>query len=48
MKYKANEERIVPKYGVFKPGDVVDYDKSLYDTGLFTADKKTQKKDGEE
>lgn len=48
MKYIGTEERIVPKHGLFKPGDVVDYDKSLYGTGLFDVEKKTQKKDGEE
>jgi hypothetical protein len=48
MKYIGDEERIVPQYGVFKPGDVVDYDESLHSTGLFSVNKQPQKKDGEE
>lgn len=43
MKYTGKEERIVPQHGVFKPGDVVDYNKSLHGTGLFTVEEKNKK-----
>jgi hypothetical protein len=36
MKYIGEEEREVPQYGVFKPGDVVDFDENLHKTGLFS------------
>ncbi len=45
MKYIGEEEREVPQYGVYKPGDVVEYDESLHNTGLFRVIKK---KEGDE
>lgn len=35
MKYIGEEERIFPQYGVFKPGDEVEYNETLLSTGLF-------------
>lgn len=46
MKYIGEEEREVPQYGVYKPGDVVDYEESLHDTGLFRVIK--NRKEGDE
>lgn len=49
MIYIGEEERIVPRHGVFKPGDEVDFDEELHSTGLFDEKKvKSGKKDGEE
>jgi hypothetical protein len=48
MKYSGEEEREIPRYGVFKPGDVVEYNESLHGTGLFrVGSKKNDKKDGD-
>lgn len=47
MKYIGEEERIVPQHGLFKPGDVVDYNQSLHSTGLFRLEDKIKKKDGD-
>lgn len=35
MKYKGTEEREIPGYGLYKPGEVVEYDDTLLSTGLF-------------
>lgn len=35
MKYIGEEERIFPRYGVFKPGDEVESDETLLSTGFF-------------
>lgn len=48
MKYIGNEERVVPQHGLFKPGDVVDFNESLHNTGLFRLERKEKKKDGDE
>jgi hypothetical protein len=50
MKYISEEEREIPQYGVFKPGEVVDFNESLHDTGLFDVVKtrKSNKEEGEE
>lgn len=46
MTYKHQEKREIPGYGVFKPGDTVEYDEILFKSGLF--DKKdTKKKTGD-
>jgi hypothetical protein len=46
--YNGNEERIIPQLGVFKPGDEVDFSKSLLSTGLFNEKrKKSEAKEGE-
>lgn len=47
MKFIGEEERIVPQHGVFKPGDVVDYNKSLHLTGLFHVNKIEKKEEGD-
>jgi hypothetical protein len=46
MKYIGEEERIVPQHGLFKPGDVVDFNESLHLTGLFSVIT-SKEKDGE-
>lgn len=50
MRYIGEEERIFPQHGVFKPGDVVGFNKSLLSTGLFVEQKskKDDEKDGDE
>lgn len=45
MEYIGEDERVITQYGLFKPGDVVDYDKSLHSTGFFRVEDK--KKDGD-
>lgn len=47
MKFIGEEERIVPQHGIFRPGDVVDYDESLHLTGLFLVEKVEKKKEGD-
>lgn len=49
MKYIGEEEREFPQHGVFKPGEVVDFNKSLHSTGFFDEVKtrKSNKEDGE-
>ncbi|MDF2791310.1 MAG: hypothetical protein K0S80_4412 [Neobacillus sp.] len=42
--YIGKEERIIPQFGQFKPGDEVDFNESLLSTGLF---KEKNEKDGE-
>jgi hypothetical protein len=44
--YISEEERIIPQYGVYKPGDEVDYNETLLSTGLFI--EKKEKKVGDE
>lgn len=46
MIYIGKEERIFPRYGVFKPGVEVDFDENLLNTGLFR--EKNSRKDGKE
>jgi hypothetical protein len=46
MKYIGEEEREIPQFGVFKPGDEVDFDESLHNTGLFDVIEK-KKKEGD-
>lgn len=49
MKYIGHEEREVPGFGVYNPGDVVDFDETLRATGLFDViEQKSKKKDGDE
>lgn len=50
MKYNGEEEREIPQHGVFKPGEVVDFNESLHDTGLFDVvkNRKSNKEEGEE
>ncbi|WP_156107902.1 hypothetical protein [Bacillus sp. UNC322MFChir4.1] len=50
MKYIGEEERVIPQHGVYKPGDEVDFNETLYATGLFVEKKhrNVEKKDGEE
>jgi hypothetical protein len=43
--YIHEEEREIPGYGVYKTGDVVDYDETLIATGLFEV--KEKKKEGD-
>ncbi len=43
--FTGEYEKIIPNFGVYKPGDEVDFDKSLLETGLFR--EKTEK-DGDE
>jgi hypothetical protein len=47
--YTGTVEKIFPRIGVFKPGDEVDYNKSLLSTGLFREkqSKKVEKEDDE-
>lgn len=48
MKYIGNEVREFPRFGVFKPGDEVDYNENLLKTGLFEEIKtKPSQKEGE-
>jgi hypothetical protein len=48
MKYIGQEEREIAQFGVFKPGDVVEYDESLHDTGLFRVVRSSkEQKEGE-
>jgi hypothetical protein len=48
MKYIGEEEREVPGCGVFRPGDVVDFDERLHATGLFSViENKTKAKEGD-
>ncbi|MFC4768741.1 hypothetical protein [Effusibacillus consociatus] len=48
MTFIGDEEREIPGYGVFKPGDVVDFNKSLHESGLFDViEKKSKEKDGD-
>lgn len=35
MIYIGEEERWIPNYGVFKPGDETEFDETLFLTGLF-------------
>lgn len=47
--YTGEEERIFPQYGVFKPGDEVDFNESLLSTGLFCEKSKLKdQKEGED
>lgn len=43
MEYIREEEREVPGYGVYKPGDVVPYDEDLHSTGLFHVIERKEK-----
>ncbi|MDQ0414234.1 hypothetical protein [Mesobacillus stamsii] len=43
--YIGKDERIIPNYGVFKPGDEVEFNVILLSTGLF---REKNKKGGEE
>jgi hypothetical protein len=45
MRYIGEEEREIPQHGLFKPGDEVEYNETLHDTGLFDVlkDKKKEK-----
>lgn len=45
MKYIGEDEREFPNYGVFKPGDEVEFNETLFSTGLFL---KTDEKVGAE
>jgi hypothetical protein len=47
MKYVGEEERFFPNYGVFKPGDEVEFNETLLSTGFFV-ELKNKKKAGEE
>jgi hypothetical protein len=49
MEYVGDEPRVVPQFGLYQPGDVVNFDETLYNTGLFRVkENKQDKKDGEE
>lgn len=48
MKYIGQEEREVPGFGVYKPGDEVDFDETLHATGLFDVIDKRKRKEGDE
>lgn len=43
LKYIGEEERIIPQYGQFKPGDEVSYNETLLSTGLFIEKKEGEK-----
>jgi hypothetical protein len=45
LKYKGEEPREFPQFGLYKPGDVVEYSEALKRTGLFSVIK--SKKEGE-
>jgi hypothetical protein len=47
MKYNGTEERQVPGYGLYKPGDEVEYEETLFNTGLFDSIKESKKKEGD-
>lgn len=48
LEYIGEEEREIPGHGVYKPGDVVDFDKTLHATGLFDeVGKKSKEKEGD-
>jgi hypothetical protein len=47
MKYIGEEPRSVPQIGVFKPGDEVEFNETLHNTGLFDVMKETKKKEGD-
>lgn len=48
MAYTGDEEREIPGFGVFKSGDVVDFDGSLHETGYFDViEKKSKEKEGD-
>lgn len=48
MTYTGDEEREVPGFGVYKPGDEVDFNETLIATGLFVViEPKLKKKEGE-
>lgn len=47
MKYTEKSEREIPRFGVFKPGDEVEYEETLFNTGLFELDKTKKKKEGD-
>lgn len=34
--YIGEDEREIPQFGVYKPGDVVDFNETLLSTGLFS------------
>jgi hypothetical protein len=42
MKYVGEEPREIPQYGVYEPGVEVEYDKTLFNTGLFDVIKKKE------
>jgi hypothetical protein len=42
MKYIGQEEREIVQYGVYKPGDVVEYNEVLLQTGLFRIVRSTK------
>lgn len=44
LKYIGEEERNFPRFGVFKPGDLVEFNETLLSTGFFV---EIDKKDGE-
>lgn len=47
--YIGDEPREIPGYGVYKPGDELEYNETLHDTGLFRViEKKSARKEGEE
>ncbi len=46
LKYIGDEERIIPRHGVFKPGDEVAFNEELLSTGLFR--EKTKRKEEKE
>lgn len=35
MKFIGDEEKWIPGYGIFKPGDSVEYNENLFSTGYF-------------
>lgn len=43
IKYIGEEERIFPRHGVYKPGDIVDFNEELMSTGLFIEIKDGEK-----
>jgi hypothetical protein len=42
----GEDEKEIPQFGVYKPGDEVDFDETLLSTGLFS--EKTDEKVGAE
>jgi hypothetical protein len=46
LKYIGDIEKEIVGFGIFKPGDEVDYNETLYATGLFS--KKENEKVGAE
>jgi hypothetical protein len=48
MKCIASEPREVPGFGVFEPGQVVDYDETLFASGIFEKVESDKKKGRDE